>query len=168
MLPLRPLKNFPNSRFLQIYRRLRIRAYFKSLVLPPKLAINWYWLINKIDLIKQLVRFTSTLKIIKRFEIFLPTTRSVKVQVASFPSLSTAVYVITFSSAVNLIGGETIGDTVTLGSIPLLSVALGIVQVTTIEFSLFGRDTVLLFGQVLPNEGGWVSAKTNVYIRMCW
>ena len=73
---------------------------------------------------------------------------------AMFPSLSTAVYVMFFSPIVILIGGKTTGITEIFCTIPELSVAVGAVQSTIIEFSLLGKLNVVLFGQLLPNDGG--------------
>ena len=73
---------------------------------------------------------------------------------AMFPSLSIAVYVMFFWPIVILIGGKIAGITEIFCTIPELSVAVGAVQSTIIEFSLLGKAYVLLFGQLFPNDGG--------------
>ena len=70
-----------------------------------------------------------------------------------------------FFPTVILTGGEITGVTEIFGINPLLSEAVGTVQVTIIQLSPLGKVNMLAFGQLPPNDGGSVSKKQVNYVR---
>lgn len=81
-----------------------------------------------------------------------------KVHDAVFPVESTAVYV-TIDVSLNLYGGRTpIGLTLTAGAMPLLSVAIGIVQFASALPFMF-NEARMSEGQEFSNDGGVTSGK---------
>jgi len=83
-----------------------------------------------------------------------------KVHEATLPFESTAVYV-TVDASLNLYGGRTpMGLTLTTGAMPLLSVAIGIVQFASAIPSIFNEKR-MSEGQEFSKDGGVTSAKKN-------